>query len=306
MITGGSGLVGRNLLENYRIKEHNIISPSHSELDLCDYNAVLSYIDKNKPDFIVHAAGHVGGIYANMKDLYGYLMPNILMGLNIVRAAKDNGIKNLLNLSSSCIYPCDAKNPLKEDTILTGRYVPANEGYAIAKIAILKACEYITKQNNGFNYKTLIPCNLYGPYDKFSPDNSHFMPAIIRKVHEAKENHLKEITIWGDGHARRDLLYVKDLAEIIAQAIDRFDEIPKVMNVGTGTDYSIDNYYKIACKVIGIDAKFNHDLSMPSGTGRMLMDISLQKDLGFEPKYTLEQGVDETYQYYLSIQDKAI
>ena len=299
MITGGSGLVGRNLLENDNLKSYRLLYPSHSDLDLCDYDAVLSYIDRNKPDFIIHAAGHVGGILANMKDLYGYFMPNILMGLNIVRAAKETGIKNLLNLSSSCTYPCDAQSPLKENIILTGRFEPTNEGYAIAKTAVLKACEYITTQNQGFNYKTIIPCNLYGPYDKFSPENSHFMPAIIRKIHEAKENHLNEITIWGDGQARRELLYVKDLCSIIALALERFDQLPAIMNVGTGIDYTIDQYYESACNVMGLDAKFTHDLTKPSGMRQKLMDISRQKELGLNAVFTLEQGISETYEYYL-------
>ncbi len=299
-ITGGSGLVGRNILENSKIQKHVIIAPEHSRLDLCDYRAVYKFIEENKPDIIIHTAGQVGGIQANMSDPYGFFTNNILMGVNIVRAAKELGVKNLLNLSSSCSYPCEAQNPLSEDMIFTGKFEPTNEGYAIAKTAILRMCEYITNQFEGFHYKTLIPCNLYGRYDKFSPKNSHLLPAIIRKIHDAKLKNIRQIDIWGDGEARREFMYAGDFADIVTDVLMNFEKIPTVMNIGLGYDYTINEYYQAVSKVIGYEVEFVHDLSKPSGMKQKLLDISKQKEFGIIPKYALEEGIKETYNYFIN------
>lgn len=299
-ITGGTGLVGRNIKENAIISQSEIIAPLHSELDLMDYNKVFDFIKNEKPDLIIHTAGLVGGIAANMADPYGFYTQNAVMGINLVRAAKENEIKNFLNLSSSCFYPCGAINPLKEDVILTGSFEKTNEGYGLAKASILKMCEYLTNQFEGFNYKTLIPCNLYGRYDKFSPQKSHLIPAIIRKVADAKKNNIRTIDIWGDGESRREFMYAGDFAQIVPQVLEKFDEIPTVMNIGLGHDYTINEYYKMIAKVIGADVEFTHDLTKPSGMRQKLLDISKQKSFGFESKYSLEEGITKTYEYYLN------
>lgn len=299
-ITGGSGLVGRNLRENEILAKSEILAPTHAELDLTDYNAVYSFIKEEKPDLIIHTAGLVGGIAANMADPYGFFTNNALMGINLVRAAKELGVKTFLNLSSSCFYPCGAVNPLKEDVILTGAFEKTNEGYGLAKASILKMCEYVTEQFDGFNYKTLIPCNLYGRYDKFSPQKSHLIPAIIRKVADAKANGDKSIEIWGDGESRREFMYAGDFAQIVPQILEKFDEIPSVMNIGLGHDYTINEYYQMIAKVIGVEVEFTHDLTKPSGMRQKLLDISKQKEFGFESRFSLEEGIRKTYEYYVN------
>jgi GDP-L-fucose synthase len=179
LITGSNGMVGRNLLENENITKHDILKPSSSKLNLLNYNDTRNYLKDTKPDMIVHCAGKVGGIQANSRDLYGFFTDNAVMGINIVKAAKEEGIKRLLNLSSSCVYPMNCKNPLKEEYILTSELEPPNEGYALAKLSVQKMCEYISREYSGYLYKTLIPCNLYGRWDKFDDDNSHMIPAVM-------------------------------------------------------------------------------------------------------------------------------
>ena len=299
-ITGGTGLVGKNLSENETIAKSKLLAPSHSELDLMDYQAVYDFIKYHKPDLIIHTAGLVGGIAANIADPYGFFTNNAVMGINLVRAAKEIGIKNFLNLSSSCFYPCEAQNPIKEDAILTGAFEKTNEGYALAKVSVLKMCEYISTQFEGYNYKTLIPCNLYGRYDKFSPQKSHLIPAIIRKIADAKTQGIKTVDIWGDGESRREFMYAGDFAQIVPQVLEQFDKIPPIMNIGLGYDYTINEYYKTVSKVIGWDAEFTHDLTKPSGMKQKLLDISKQKEFGFKSKYTLEEGIKKAYEYYIN------
>ena len=299
-ITGGSGLVGRNIIENSYISNCSIVAPKHSELDLMDYNSVFAFISKEKPDFIIHTAGQVGGIQANMKDPYGFFTNNTIMGINIVRAAKEIGIKNLLNLSSSCSYPCNISTPLEEDMILTGPFERTNEGYAIAKTAILRMCEYITNQFEGFHYKTLIPCNLYGRHDKFSPKNSHLIPAIIRKLYDAKVNNVSCVDIWGDGLSRREFMYAADFGHIVVDVLQNFEKIPTVLNIGLGYDYSINEYYDVVAKIVGYKGEFKHDLSKPSGIKQKLLNIGKQKELGFKCQYSLEEGIKATYDYFLN------
>lgn len=299
-VTGGSGLVGRNLIENSHLSKCNIIAPAHSELDLLNYDNVYTFVNKEKPDLIIHTAGQVGGIAANMADPYGFFSNNIIMGVNIVKAAKETGVKNLLNLSSSCSYPCNAINPLSEDMVLTGSFEKTNEGYAIAKTAILRMCEYLTNQFEGYHYKTLIPCNLYGRYDKFSPKNSHLIPAIIRKLEDAKKNNISIVDIWGDGESRREFMYAGDFAEIVVKIIEQLEEMPITMNIGLGYDYTINEYYDKVAKVVGFKGKFIHDLTKPSGMKQKLLDISLQKSLGLDYNHSLENGIKKTYEYYLN------
>jgi len=299
-ITGGTGLVGHNIIESESIQKCTILAPRHAELDLLNFNEVKNFLQTEKPDMIIHTAGQVGGIQANIKDPYGFFTNNTVMGINLVRAAKEVGIKNLLNLSSSCSYPCNISTVLSEDMILTGPFEPTNEGYAIAKTAILRMCEYVTKQFEGFRYKTLIPCNLYGRHDKFSPKNSHLIPAIIRKLHEAKVNHVNSVDIWGDGLSRREFMYAGDFAEIVVKIIQNFEQIPTTLNIGLGFDYSINEYYETVAKIVGYDGKFVHDLTKPSGMKQKLLDISKQTALGLKSKYTLEEGVAKTYDYFLN------
>ena len=298
LLTGGSGMVGKNILENSKKHKHAFLSPSSKDLNLLDYNAVANFIKKNKPDFIVHAAGKVGGIQANINEPVNFLVDNIDMGRNIIMAAKNNSITNLLNLSSSCMYPRNAENPLSEDLILKGELEPTNEGYAIAKLMSTRLCEYIMKEDPYKNYKTIIPCNLYGKYDKFDLKNSHMIPAVIRKIHEAKKLNKKEINIWGDGLARREFMYAEDLADFVFYAIANFKLMPQNINVGLGVDYSINEYYECIAAVIGFEGSFIHDLTKPVGMKQKLIDDTRLKSFGWRYKTSLEDGLNKTFEFY--------
>lgn len=300
LLTGSSGMVGRNILEHRDISNYNLLTPSSRELDLLNYSKTQIYIAKNKPDFIVHAAGKVGGIQANMSSPVDFLIENVDMGRNLIMAAKNNSVKKLINLSSSCIYPRDARNPLNENLILKGELEPTNEGYALAKILAARLCEYINKEDGSFSYKTVIPCNLYGLYDKFEPKHSHMLPAVIKKIHDAKENKLPQIDIWGDGEARREFMFAGDLADFIVFAIQNFKEMPQNINVGLGHDFTIKEYYQTTAKVISYQGEFVHDLTKPVGMKQKLVDNTKLKEFGWSYSTSLEQGIKKTYEYYLN------
>ncbi len=299
LITGSTGMVGRNIIDAFRVTSHDILSPNHQTVDLADSNATLRYLDKTKPDFIIHCAGKVGGIQANIDNPLTFLVDNLDIGKNVILSAYKVGIPNLLNLGSSCMYPRDAQNPLKENQILTGQLEPTNEGYALAKIVSQRLCSYITNENQAYKYKTIIPCNLYGRYDKFDLHCAHLIPAAIRKLHEAKKNKAHSVAIWGDGKARREFLYAGDLANFILQKLSYFSEWPDVMNIGAEIDHTILEYYKKAKSIIGYEGIFEYDLQKPVGMKQKLVDAAEQKRLGWSPKISLEYGIEITYQHYL-------
>jgi GDP-L-fucose synthase len=241
----------------------------------------------------------VGGIQANMTHPVDFLVENVDIGRNVILAARNAGVKRLLNLSSSCIYPRNASNPLTEDLVLKGELEPTNEGYALAKIFAMRLCKYIRQEDQSLKYKTLIPCNLYGRYDKFNPDHSHLIPAIIYKVHQAKTLKEKTVEIWGDGSARREFMYAGDLADAVLKMISEFEQVPYVMNIGLGIDYSINEYYEVIAKTVGWDGQFKHDLARPVGMKQKLVAIDLQNTWGWQPPTSLEDGVAMTYDFYL-------
>ncbi len=292
-------MVGQNILEESAKYEHEFLSPSSSQLDLLDSAAINHYLAEHKPDMIIHAAGVVGGIQANMAKPVKFLVDNMLMGLNLITGAKVCGVKKLLNLSSSCMYPRDAKNPLSEDLILKGELEPTNEGYALAKVSSTRLCEYIRKEDSSFQYKTAIPCNLYGRYDKFDPNHSHMIPAVIRKLEEAKQLEVDEIDIWGDGQARREFMYAGDLAGFIFYALANFEDMPQNINVGLGKDYTINEYYRAIAGVVGYEGKFVHDLSKPVGMKQKLIDDRKLADFGWSHTTSLKEGIEKTYEFYL-------
>lgn len=297
-ITGGSGLVGRNIIEA-KPDGITVMAPDIEELNLLDYDSVLSFLQKKRPEFIIHAAGKVGGIQANMANAVGFLSENTEMGNNVLKAALKVGIAKVINLGSSCMYPRDAENPLREEFILTGELEPTNEGYALAKIYALRLCEYINRENDDMHYKTLIPCNLFGRWDKFDPAHSHMIPAVIRKIHLAKKNNEQHVDIWGDGSARREFMYAGDLADFIWFCVKNFDAVPDVVNVGMGYDHSILEYYNIIKKVIGYEGGFYFDAEKPVGMKQKLVSISKMDKLGWNPCCDLEDGIKKTYQFYL-------
>lgn len=292
-------MVGRNLLEHSAIHTFEVLAPRSNELDLRDFNGVQTYLRKHKPDVVIHAAGKVGGIQANMREPVGFLMDNLDMGRNIVWASHQTGIKRLINLGSSCMYPRNHSEPLIEEFVLKGELEPTNEGYALAKVVTTRLCDYIMREDASYQYKTLIPCNIYGRFDKFDPAHSHLVPAIIHKVHQAKQSGQKTVEIWGDGTARREFMYAGDLADAIWRAIHNFDTLPANMNVGLGHDHTINDYYQAAAEVMGYAGGFVHDVSKPVGMARKLVSVERQHAWGWSARHELRDGIEKTYSYYL-------
>lgn len=299
MLTGGGGMVGRNLLEHPAVDEFEFLAPRSSELDLRDFRAVLAYLETYRPDMVIHAAGKVGGIQANMREPVGFLMDNLDMGRNIVWASHQACIKRLLNLGSSCMYPRNHSESLGEEMVLKGELEPTNEGYALAKVVTARLCEYIMREDVSYQYKTLIPCNLYGRHDKFDPTHSHLVPAIIHKVHQAKLAGQASVEIWGDGTARREFMYAGDLADVMIRAIKNFDALPVLMNVGLGYDCTINEYYQAVADVMGYAGCFVHDLSKPVGMARKLVNVERQLAWGWRAQSDLRDGIEKTYEFYL-------
>lgn len=294
-------MVGRNILENKNISKFELLTPSSIELNLLNFEDVDKYIKINQPNFIIHAAGKVGGIQANIANPTAFLVENLDMGRNIIMAAYKNNIKNLLNLGSSCMYPRNAKNPLTENLILDGKLEPTNEGYALSKILSTRLCEYISLENQKFNYKTIIPCNLYGRHDKFQSKNSHMVAAVIKKLVDAKLKKVKVVDVWGDGTARREFMYAGDLADFILYAIKNFNKMPQNINVGVGQDYTITEYYQIIAKVIGYKGDFIYDTSKPTGMKQKLIDDTNLVNFGWKSKMKLEDGIKKTYNFYKNL-----
>lgn len=301
-LTGGSGLVGRNFLSHPSTKKYDIIAPRHDELDLNDIDKVYSFLEYYKPDFIIHAAAKVGGIKSNMNNLFDYLYDNTIIGFNLINSAKKLKIPKMINLGSSCMYPKNIERPLTEDDLLTGRLEETNEGYAIAKLSVAKLCLFALQQS-GLEYKTLIPCNLYGIGDKFDPEKSHMIPSAIRKIHYANKEKTN-VVIWGSGTARREFMFAEDLADFIHFSLENFEKLPPIMNVGNGFDMSVLDYYETTKKVLKADVKFKLDNSYPDGMKQKLLNVKIQKSLGWSPKISLEEGIEKTYQHFLEVSNE--
>ncbi|MCI2235368.1 MULTISPECIES: GDP-L-fucose synthase [unclassified Helicobacter] len=299
LLTGSTGMVGRNILEKSRDFPCEILSPDSKTLNLLDKNNVKDFLHLNEPDVVVHCAGLVGGIQANIQNPMEFLQQNAYMGLNLISECKEARIKTFLNLASSCMYPRNIENPLREEYLLRGELEPTNEGYALAKILSTKLCEYIAKSDPNLHYKTIIPCNLYGKYDKFDPIRAHLIPAVISKIHHAKVNNISQVEIWGDGQARREFMYAEDLAEFIFYAIKNFESMPQNLNVGLGHDYSIMEYYTIIADIIGYQGSFYFDAKKPSGMKQKTIDNQKLKKFGWSPKTNISEGIKKTYTYYL-------
>ena len=299
LITGSNGLVGHSIVENEAMQKHELLTPSHKDLDLLDYAAVCSYLQKEKPDCIIHAAGKVGGVAANCKAPMEFLLANMDMGRNIIYGAFETGVKKFINLGSSCMYPRDSEKPLTEDMVLKGELEPTNEGYALAKVMCARLCDYISRQHPEFQYKTLIPCNLYGRWDKFRTEDAHMIPAVIHKLYMAKENGTKTVEIWGTGKARREFMYSGDLADCIAYSLANFDRLPTYLNVGLGHDYTVDEYYEAIAKVVGYTGNFIHNTDKPEGMKRKLTDVARLSAFGWQAKTSLDEGLSKTFEFYL-------
>lgn len=297
-VTGSTGLVGSNLLKRLEREGYtNLIYKDHKDLDLINQQEVVLFFHKEKPEYVFHCAVIVGGIQANIDNPYKFLFNNLMMQNNVIDVAIKNEVKKILFLGSSCIYPKDYKQPLKEEYLLQAPMEETNLGYALAKIAGLKLCKYANKQFNT-NFISLMPCNLYGPGNDFDPIKSHVLQALIRKIYEAKINNKKEVIIWGSGKPRREFLYVDDIVDCMLWSMNNIDKIDTFLNVGTGKDDSIIELAEIVAKVIDWKGKFVYDTSKPDGMMRKCLDVSKINKLGWKAKISLEEGIKETIEYY--------
>ena len=293
-------MVGRNILEHPNASKWEVLHPRRGVLDLTKVDQVEQYLIEKKPHMVIHAAGLVGSPQENLDNPLRFLDENMIMGRNIIMASFKSGVKSFLNISSNNIYPAKTKTPMREDELLSGKLEKTNEGYSLAKLVCLKLCEYISRSNKGFNYKTLVPCNMYGKFDKYHSLQSNLMAAIIMKVHDAKLNNSTSVKIWGDGNARREFLFVGDMVEAIWKAAENMDKLPGIMNIGVGKDMSVQNYYELIARIINWKGKFEYDLSKPVGMKRKLCNYSRQHSWGWHPKTPLTEGLRITYDSYLS------
>ena len=291
-------MVGQNIQAHASAKNWGILAPTSMELDLTNSNAVSTYIKMNKPDLVIHAAGRVGGIQANIAHPVDFLDSNNVIGRNVIMGSWREGVRNLINLGSTCMYPAAAPNPLSEDMILTGPLEATNEGYALAKIMAMRLCDYINREDPKARFKTLRPCNLFGPHDKFDPKHSHLLPAIIHKVHQAKIEGAPNVEIWGNGIARREFMYAPDLADAVFQAATDIETCPELINIGLGHDFTINEYYSEVADVIDWQGKFIHDLARPVGMDQKLCDTRRATEWGWSAPTSLRVGIEETYKFY--------
>jgi GDP-L-fucose synthase len=298
-VAGHNGLVGSAIVRRLKFNNYkNILTVDRKYLDLSDQKKVYQFLKKNKPNAIIIAAARVGGIVANNKYRADFIHENLIIQSNLIHGAFLNKIKNLIFLGSSCVYPRNCKKPIKEDFLLNGVLEYTNEPYAIAKIAGIKMCENYNLQYKT-NYKSLMPTNTYGPGDNYNSETSHFFSAIIKKVYEAKKNNKKIITLWGTGKAKRELIYVDDLADAcIFFMLKKTKET--LINIGSGKDFTIKEYANFIIKSLNLNIKIKFDKSKPDGTPRKLLDISLAKKYGWFPKISLKEGFIKTYKSFAS------
>ena len=293
-IAGHRGMVGSAIYSKLKADGfENIITRTSSELDLRNQQAVLDFFADVKPDFVFLAAAKVGGIQANNTYRAEFLFDNLMIEANIIHAAFLNDVKKLLFLGSSCIYPKMAPQPLKEEYLLTGALEPTNEPYAIAKITGIKLCESYRDQY-GSNFISVMPTNLYGYNDNYDLNNSHVLPALIRKIHEAKDNGAATVTVWGTGNPKREFLFADDLADACVYLMENYDG-RELVNIGTGEDISIKDLALLIKDVIGFEGELEFDTSKPDGTPRKLMDVSKLHSLGFRHKIELREGIALAY-----------
>ena len=297
-VAGHNGLVGSAICRRLASDGHSPITASRSELDLTDQAAVQDWFAGNKVDVVYLAAAKVGGIQANDTYPAEFLRDNLVIQSNIIHSAWQSGVKKLLFLGSSCIYPKLAPQPMAEDSLLTGELEPTNEWYAIAKIAGIKMCQAYRKQY-GFDAISAMPTNLYGPGDNFDLENSHVLPALIRKFHEAKLSGAESVSIWGSGTPRREFLHVDDLADACVHLMENYSS-PEIVNIGWGEDVSILELAELVQELVGFVGRIELDSDKPDGTPRKLLDTSKLSALGWKPSIDLRSGIESTYQWYVA------
>jgi GDP-L-fucose synthase len=305
-IAGHKGLVGSAVAR--RLKDRgfgNLILRDHGELDLTRQADVEEFFRTERPEYVVLAAGKVGGILANSSYPGDFIYQNLAIALNVIHAAHKSGVRKLINLGSSCIYPKLAPQPLKEEYLLTGPLESSNEAYAVAKIAGVKLCAHLNHQYKT-NFLSVMPTNLYGINDNYDPSSSHVFPALIRKIHEAKEKH-EGVTLWGDGSPYREFLFADDLADALILLLQKYDaaDVGEIINVGTGKDITIKDLAQLIAEVIGYKGGFTWDVSKPNGTPRKLLDVSKITALGWTAKTGLREGIERAYRDYLKNRSSA-
>lgn len=297
-VAGHRGMVGSAIVRNLREKGYeNIIGRTSRELDLTVQADVDRFFAEEQPEYVFLAAAKVGGISANNIHPAEFIYENLMIELNSIHSAHKYGVKKLLFLGSSCIYPRMAPQPIKEEYLLTGLLEPTNEAYALAKISGIALCKFYRRQY-GCDFISVMPTNLYGTNDNFDLETSHVLPALIRKFHEAKVNGSSEVVIWGTGRPKREFLYVDDLADACVSLMKHYsDELH--LNIGTGEDIEIGELATLISEVVGYNGKIINDLSKPDGTPRKLLDVNLLKTLGWEPRVSLREGIERVYEWYL-------
>ena len=296
-LAGHSGLVGSAVSRELDSQGlYRVLKPDIAELDLRNQAAATRWFRKNKPELVIMAAGTVGGIWANSTRPAEFLYDNVVMAANVIHAAYENGVAKLLYLGSSCIYPRECPQPIKEEYLLTGPLEATNEGYALAKITGVKLCQTYRKQY-GCHFISAMPTNLFGPFDNFDLNSSHVLPALIRKFHDAKVQGASEVSVWGSGNPRREFLYVEDLAKACVFLLEHYDE-PTPINVGTGEDLSIRELAELVRGLVHPEAKIVFDQTKPDGTARKLLDVSRIHALGWRHLTPLKEGIEKTYRWY--------
>jgi len=298
-VAGHRGMVGSALVCQLESKGFlNLLVRDRSELDLRDESAVAKLFAEEKPAVVILAASKVGGIKANIDHPVAFLLENLQIQNNVMDAAYENGVRKLLFLGSSCIYPKFAPQPIPETALLSGPLEPTNEAYAIAKIAGIKLCQAYVREH-GANFISMMPTNLYGPNDNFDLETSHVLPALLRKAHEAKTRKDRELIVWGSGKPRREFLHVDDLASACLLLLEKYDS-PEIINVGCGEDISILELAELVCDIVGFDGQLSWDATKPDGTPRKLLDVTKLRALGWKPSIPLREGIARTYEWFLA------
>ena len=296
-VAGHRGMVGSALVRRLEAEGFkNLLTRDRSKLDLASESAVAKFFAEERPTIVIVAAAKVGGIKANNDFPVEFLLDNLLIQNNVIRSAYERGVRKLLFLGSSCIYPKFAPQPIPETSLLDGPLEPTNEAYAIAKIAGIKLCQAYNREY-GANFISAMPTNLYGPNDNFDLETSHVLPALLRKAHEAKTRKDQKLIVWGTGKPRREFLHVDDLASACLLLLEKYDS-PEIINVGCGEDVSIRELAELICDVVGFNGELAWDTSKPDGTPRKLLDVTKLRELGWKPAITLRNGVASTYEWF--------
>lgn len=298
-VTGHTGLVGSAIVRRLKQEGYkNIITRSHKELDLTRQEQVEGFFQTEKPDYVYAAAAMVGGIYANNTKPAEFMYNNMAITLHVIHAAWQSGVKKLLYMGSNCAYPCNAKQPVNEACLLQGAVEKTNEAYALAKIAGVKMCEYYNRQY-GTDFISCMPCNAYGPGDNYDPENSHVIPALIRKFYEAKQEKRPEVVMWGSGRSIREFIYIDDIASAALFLMDHYSG-NETVNIGTGLEYSIGELAEVIRKVVGYEGRVINDLSKPDGIPRKLVDSGRLFEMGWRPEVAFEKGIREALADYIT------